>query len=154
MTFTYEIYVFERSRWVLESSFSADRRREALDLARRIEAHQSAGGVQVIRERVDRDTGHVERTTVYNTWRKRKAKAWRAARGEAPGPYAEILSAEAGEDDLLPEPIYPSVTPTEVATVSTARVITKLVAIVVASLGLATLITAVHSGASAGAFGL
>ena len=36
MTFTYEIYVFERSRWVLESSFTADRRRDALDLARRI----------------------------------------------------------------------------------------------------------------------
>lgn len=154
MTFTYEIYVFERSRWVLESSFAADRRRDALDLARRIEAHQSANGVQVIRERVDRDTGHVERTTVYNTWRKRKAKAWRAARGEEPGPYAEILAVEPVEDDLLPEPIYPSATPIAGAPASVDRVITKLVAIVLASLGLATLITAVHSGASAGAFGL
>ena len=49
MTFTYELYVFERGRWLLESSFPADRPNEALDLARRIEAHRSAEGIQVIR---------------------------------------------------------------------------------------------------------
>lgn len=86
MTFTYEIYVFERSRWVLESSFSADRRRDALDLARRIEAHQSANGVQVIRERVDPETGYVERTTVYNTWRKRRQRLGEQPEGKSPGP--------------------------------------------------------------------
>jgi len=154
MTFNYEIYVFERSRWVLESSLPADRRRDALNLARRIESHQSANGVQIIRERVDRDTGQIERTTVYNTWRKRKAKAWRTARGEAPGPYAELLSEQPTENELLPEPIYPSPAPMPGSPASVGRVVTKLIAIVVASLSLATLITVVHRGASAGAFGL
>ena len=61
--FTYEVYVYERSRWILESSFPAEGRRDALKLARRIEAHQSSDGVQVIREKVHPDTGSVERTT-------------------------------------------------------------------------------------------
>jgi len=47
--FTYEIYVFERGRWILESSYTADRRDEALNFARRIENNKSAEGVQVIR---------------------------------------------------------------------------------------------------------
>lgn len=152
--FTYEIYVFERGRWILESSYTADRRDEALNLARRIENNKSAEGVQVIRERVDEGTGRVERTTVYNTWRRRKAKAWRAARGDAPGPYADFLATEPSEEELLPEPIYPDPVASPEIIPPAGRVITKLVAIAIASLGLASLITAVHSGASAGALGL
>lgn len=151
--FTYEVYIFEGGRWILESSYTADQRGDALNLAKRIEANQSAKGVQVIRERLD-DMARVERTTVYKTWRRRKAKAWRAARGEAPGPYADLLASEAAEEELLPEPIYPDLTPTPNDPHRVGRVVTKLVAITVASLGLASLITAVHSGASAGAFGL
>jgi len=151
--FTYEVYIFEGGRWILESSYTADQRGDALNLAKRIEANQSAEGVQVIRERLD-DMARVERTTVYNTWRRRKAKAWRAARGEAPGPYADLLASEAVEEELLPEPIYPDLTPTPNDPPRVGRVVTKIVAITVASLGLASLITAVHSGASAGAFGL
>ena len=152
--FTYEVYVYERSRWILESSFPAEGRRDALKLARRIEAHQSSDGVQVIREKVHPDTGSVERTTVFNTWRRRKAKAWRAARGDSPGPYAEVLTPDNNEDELLPEPVYPTVAPAPEVVGSPGRVITKLIAIAIASFGLATLITAVHSGALAGAFGL
>lgn len=152
--FTYEIYVFERGRWVLESSYAADRRDEALNLARRIENNKSADGVQVIRERVDAGTGRIERTTVYNTWRRRKAKAWRAARGDAPGPYADLLAAATDDEELLPEPIYPDPPAPPEFVPPVGRVLTKLVAIAVASLGLASLIAAVHSGASAGALGL
>lgn len=156
MTFTYELYVFERGRWMLESSFPAERRNEALGLARRIEAHRSAEGIQVIRERVDPTSSKVERSTVYNTWRKRKAKAWREARGDDPGPYANVLREEPIEDDLLTEPVYPSVDslPVRLPTPRTGPVVVKLIAIIVASFGLATLVTAVYDGASAGAMGL
>jgi len=156
MTFTYELYVFERGRWLLESSFPADRRNEALDLARRIEAHRSAEGIQVIRERVDPTSSRAERTTVYNTWRRRKAKAWRDARGDDPGPYADVLREEPLDHDLLTEPTYPSLDrlPERATAPRTGPVVVKLIAIVVASFGLATLVTAVYDGASAGAMGL
>ncbi|NQV79950.1 MAG: hypothetical protein HQ495_05305 [Alphaproteobacteria bacterium] len=151
--FTYELYVFERGRWMLESSFAADQRNQALDLARRIEAHRSADGIQVIRERIDPTNGGIERSTVYNTWRRRKAMAWREARGDDPGPYADVLREEP-LDDLLPEPIYLTTDGASDGAPATGPVVAKLIAIALASFGLATLVTAVHSGATAGALGL
>lgn len=159
MAFTYDLYIHQGGRWVLEASFGVDRRSDALHLARRIEDNRSADGIQLIREQFDPETGHVERSTVYNTWRRRKAKAWREARGDDPGPYAGVLAETEpeGEDEgLLTEPVYaesPSLGEAVAPSPRVGPVVAKLCAIAFASFGLASLITAVHGGAAAGIVG-
>jgi len=159
MSSTYDLYVHERGRWILEGSFAAEERVDAMELARRIENHRSADGIQLIRERFDPDSGRIERSTVYNTWRRRRARAWREARGDTPGPYADVLAEPVQEvaddaDELLTEPIYPDFDEPVPASAAprAGPVIAKLMAIAFASLGLASLVTAMHS-ASAGALG-
>ncbi len=161
MSFTYDLYVHQKGRWILEASFGVEERGDALELAKRIEDHRSAEGIQLIRERFDSDSGQIERSTVYNTWRRRKARAWREARGDEPGPYADAFVAEESEPDededaLLPEPVYPDFSGSvdeSAVTTRTGPVVAKLMAIALASFGLASLVTAMHS-ASAGGLGL
>lgn len=156
MSCTYDLYVYERGRWMLEATFGADRRADALKLARRIDDHRSAEGIQVIREKLDATSQRVERSTVFNTWRRRSVREWRETRGDGPGPYAEIFP-EHRPPDLTPRPM-PVPAFADAATGApvghSGPVIAKLLAIAVASFGLATLAAVVHAGAGVGAIGL
>ena len=67
MSVTYDVYVKERGRWLLECEFRWDEREAALEKAQSLAKRRYVLAVKVIRERYDKVTQRVTESTVFDT---------------------------------------------------------------------------------------
>ena len=67
MSVTYDVYVKERGRWLLECEFRWDEREAALEKAQSLAKRHYVQAVKVIRERYDKVTQRVTESTVFDT---------------------------------------------------------------------------------------
>lgn len=96
MAVTYELYVQQRGRWILEAQFAGHLRQVAIEEAKDLQRQGHVQASKVVREQTDED-GFIRESTIYNSERKKtgrlSAQQREAARGtlsEASRGYADI----------------------------------------------------------------
>ena len=170
MSVTYDVYVKERGRWFLECEFRWDEREEALGKAESLTRRRYVQAVKVIRERYDRITRLMTESTIFDTTGETSSKSPERLRGRAERDEQQSLGAldiwvedEEGLLDRADEDVTNSGWDADsdwenadgldvrAARRTAARAVRKLFsrmfAIVVLSIGLATLTTSMYSGA-------
>ena len=81
MDVSYELYIKQDDRWILEGQFTGDQRQTAIGEAKILETEKDIQAVKVVREERDEGSGHVRDSTVYNS---EKLKTGRLDRANLP----------------------------------------------------------------------
>jgi hypothetical protein len=139
MSVCYEVYVFASGRWVLDSTYPADQRAEAVAEARVLANGCSTEAVKVVEEEYDERRGAIRETTVFCS----RPQRLRAAAN------ATALWRRAGESTLVPGPApqRPLAELRVGAAVAKGAAVfySKLVAILLTSVGFASATTLLFS---------
>ncbi len=136
----YEIYVYDRRRWVLQVRYRHDQKEEALDEARNIEKTLGIG-VKVLRETYRPDTNTCEETVVFLSARTSKPEQVAAPRDQVQTLRPTARRAPAAEKTAAPKPRRPADAGPEGLT----GLVFKLLAIIIVALGAAATATEVLS---------
>ena len=153
MDTAYELYMFSQGRWLLEACFDAARREDAIRTERTIEDNVPGRAVKLVRETFDRRTRAAQETVVYNGQRRCEVREWRKAREpDQAGPYLSLFESSLADTSPAAPPASfvrggPSGSMAMVMDgAPIAFVMAKVVAIAIASVGLAALAAVVHRG--------
>ena len=161
MSVTYDVYVKERGRWLLECEFRWDEREAALEKAQSLAKRHYVQAVKVIRERYDKVTQRVTESTVFDTSDSKgaedKGQSMPARRnaGSDPDPQPSLAELDIWTEEGDPEIHWDDANcrESENSAVSLPgggpirRLISRMLAILVIGLGLQSLVASTISGA-------